>query len=86
MTQGNTSLYLSPEWLPDGDHIVVSRSGLFGAAKLQVYHVKRSRPMSLMQTPSTFKTVGAAVSPDGRYLWYAGRTGDWTYNALFPKV
>jgi Tol biopolymer transport system component len=86
VTQGNTSLYLSPEWLPDGEHIVVSRSGLLGAAKLQVYNVKRSRPMTLMRTPATLKTIGAAVSPDGRYLWYAGRTGDWMYNALFPQV
>ncbi|MGH7463885.1 MAG: amidohydrolase family protein, partial [Longimicrobiales bacterium] len=27
----------------------------------------------------------AAWSPDGRYIWYAGRTGDWQYNALFPQ-
>jgi Tol biopolymer transport system component len=85
ITQGNTSLYLSPEWMPDGEHLVVSRSGgLGGAAKLQMYNVKRRSPLPVVLQPSSFKTVGAAPSPDGRYIWYAGRAGDWTYNALFP--
>ncbi len=87
VTQGNTSLYLSPEWLPDGEHIVVSRAGgLGGAAKLQIYSASRGTPMPVIRTPPSFKTVGAAVTPDGRYIWYAGRTGDWQYNALFPQL
>lgn len=86
VTEGNTSLYLSPEWMPDGEHIVVSRAtGLFGAAKLQLYHVKRRAPLPVIRGPQPFKTVGAAPSPDGRYLWFAGRTGDWQYNAQFPQ-
>jgi Tol biopolymer transport system component len=87
VTRGNTSLYLSPEWLPDGEHIVVSRArGLGGAAKLQIYNVRRRSPLPVIRTPASFKTVGAAVTPDGRYIWYAGRTGDWQYNALFPQL
>src|SRR5690606_35264375 len=40
VTQGNTSMYFSPEWMPDGEMIVVSRSGgLGGAAKLEFRHV-----------------------------------------------
>jgi Tol biopolymer transport system component len=86
ITQGNTSLYLSPEWMPDGEHVVVSRSGgLGGPAKLQLYHVKRRSPLPLIRGPAPLKTVGAAVSPDGRHVWYAGRNGDWQYNALFPQ-
>ena len=30
--------------------------------------------------------TGAAWSPDGRYIWYAGQSGDWTYNAIFPET
>jgi imidazolonepropionase-like amidohydrolase len=87
VTRGNWSLYLSPEWLPDGEHIVVSRArGLGGAAKLQIYNVRRGTPMPVIRTPASFKTVGAAVTPDGRYIWYAGRSGDWQYNALFPQL
>ncbi|MBI3981517.1 MAG: PD40 domain-containing protein [Gemmatimonadetes bacterium] len=86
VTQGNTSMYFSPEWMPDGEHVVVSRTGaLFGAAKLQMYHVKRRSPLPVIRGPQPFKTMGAAPSPDGRYIWFAGRTGDWQYNALFPQ-
>jgi Tol biopolymer transport system component len=86
ITQGNTSLYVSPEWMPDGEHIVVSRSGgLFGAAKLQMYHVDRRSPLPVIRGQTPLKTIGAAVSPGGRYIWYAGRTGDWQYNAIFPQ-
>jgi Tol biopolymer transport system component len=86
ISRGNNSLYVSPEWMPDGEHIVVSRSGgLGGAAKLQMYAVDRRRPLPVIRTPANRKTLGAAPSPDGRYIWYAGRTGDWSYNALFPQ-
>ncbi len=86
ITRGNTSLYLSPEWMPDGEHVIVSRSsGLGRTAKLQMYHVRRRSPLPVIREPATFKTVGAAVSPDGRYIWYAGRSGDWQYNAIFPQ-
>lgn len=40
----------------------------------------------MIRGPQPFKTVGAAFSPDGRYIWYAGRFNDWTYNALFPQL
>ena len=86
ITRGNTSLYLSPEWMPDGEHVVVSRSaGLGGTAKLRMYNVDRRSPIPIIREPSSFKTVGAAPSPDGRYIWYAGRGGDWSYNALMPQ-
>jgi Tol biopolymer transport system component len=86
VTQGNTSLYVSPEWMPDGQHIVVSHSGgLGGAAKLQMYNVKRQSPLPVIRQPANLKTLGAAPEPNGRYIWYAGRSGDWQYNALFPQ-
>jgi len=86
VTQGNTALYVSPDWTPDGDYIVVSRSGgLGGAAKLTMYHVERRSPLAMVEEPASRKTLGAAVSPDDRYVWYAGRTGDWQYNARLPQ-
>ena len=85
VTRGNTSLYVSPEWAPDGKYIAVSRAGgLFSAHKLQLYHVDKNSPLPLTQVPQTAKTVGAAFTPDGRYIWYGRRVGDWMYNASFP--
>ena len=86
LTQGNSTQYISPEWSPDGKYIVVSQaSGLFGAAKLQMYHVDGGSGLPLVREPADLKTVGAAFSPDGRYIWFAARQGDWHYNALFPQ-
>jgi Tol biopolymer transport system component len=85
VTTGNNSLYMSPDWSPDGNYIVVSRSGgLGGAAKLQLHHIDGRSPLPLIRAPAALKTLGASWSPDGRYIWYAGRNGDWTYNAQFP--
>ena len=65
ITQGNTSLYVSPEWMPDGEHIVVSRSSsLFGTAKLQMQHVRRGSATPVIRRPASRTTIGAAVSPD----------------------
>jgi imidazolonepropionase-like amidohydrolase/Tol biopolymer transport system component len=86
VSRGNNNLYVSPEWTPDGEYIVVSRSGgLGGSAKLFMYHAERGSPLSLVATPTTRKMVGAAPTPDGRYIWYAGGTGDWQYNARLPR-
>ncbi len=34
--------------------------------------------------PPAPNRMGAVVSPDGRYIYYAQRTGSFTYNARFP--
>jgi Tol biopolymer transport system component len=87
ISQGNSSLMLSPDWTPDGKFITVSRStGLGGAAKLEMYRVGRRSPITVIRGPQPFKTLGATFSPDGRYVWYAGRFGDWSYNSLFPQL
>jgi Tol biopolymer transport system component len=72
LTQGNTNLYVSPEWSPDGQYIVVSRSGgLGGVARLQLLHVDKRSPIAVLPTTpqTTQKTVGAAFSPDGNKVW-----------------
>ena len=86
VSRGNSNLYLSPEWTPDGEFIVVSRAGgLGGPAKLFMYHHKRAAPISVGGNTGTRKMVGTAFSPDGRHLWYAGAFGDWQYNATLPR-
>lgn len=87
VTRGNTNLYFSPAWLPGGEEIVVARAGgLGGAAKLHLLHVEGGpAPLPLVRQPSSLKTLGPAPDPEGRYVWFAARRGDWQYNALFPQ-
>ncbi len=95
ISRGNRNLFLSPEWTPDGDHVVVSRSGgLGGPASLFLYHVERGSPVRMGPSPSgpgspfappAAKMIGAAVDPSGRYVWYASGSGDWQYNARLPR-
>jgi Tol biopolymer transport system component len=85
MTQGNNNLYVSPDYSPDGQYIVVSRSGgLGGVSRLYLLHTDRRAALTLLP-PGPLKTVGAAFSPDSRKVWYAARAGDWQYNARFPQ-
>ena len=58
VSQGNGSLYLSPEWSPDGNYLVVSRSsGLRGAAKLTMFYKDAHAPRPIGgDTGPGFKT------------------------------
>lgn len=86
VTKGNDNAYFSPVWTPDGKYIVASKStSLFGAAKLWMFHVDGGNGLPLITAPAQLKTLGAAFGPDPRYIWYAARTGDWSYNAIFPQ-
>ena len=89
LTTGNNNMYISPAWSPDGKYIVVSRSsGLGGTAKLWMYHVDGGKGVALTSTPAvapTTKQLGAVMTKDGRYVWYAARQGDWQYNAIGPQ-
>jgi len=83
---GNNSLYVSPEFTPDGKYVIVSKSGaLGGSAKLWMYHVEGGSgvPLSMQPVaPPTQKQLGPAFGANPRYLWYATRTGDWQYNSI----
>ncbi|WP_419941101.1 amidohydrolase family protein [Candidatus Palauibacter sp.] len=82
---GGSSLMLSPDWSPDGEYIVASRTtGLGGVAQLAMYHAERGSPLALPGSPAV-KRIGAAFGPDGRHIWYAGGFGDWQYNAALPR-
>ncbi|MGH7717384.1 MAG: amidohydrolase family protein, partial [Gemmatimonadaceae bacterium] len=96
VTKGNNNLYFSPEWTPDGSYVIASKTGgLGGTAKLWMYHVDGGTGAQLIsegqpapQPPpgqGGTKMLGAAFGPDGRYVWYAQRQGDWQYNAIFPQ-
>ena len=86
ITEGKGNLYISPEWTPDGKYVVASKGDTrLGAVKLWLGHVDGGSGVILTKEPEQLKTVGAALTPDGRYIWHASRTRSWQYNAQFPQ-
>ncbi len=84
LTRGKHDRYQSPEWMPDGDYIVVTREagGRGGSiGKLWMYHVDGGSGVALVKEPENLRTLGAEPTPDGRYIWFAQRTGNWQYNS-----
>ena len=87
ITRGNDNLYTSPEWTPDGEYLVASRTygPLGGAAKPWLFHRDGGGGTALVDEPDNLKLLGAAFGPDERWIYMAEGQGDWTYDALFPE-
>jgi Tol biopolymer transport system component/imidazolonepropionase-like amidohydrolase len=99
-TNDRPQIMVSPEWTPDGSFIVVSKSrppdpGTFwlfmyhrdGGTGVRVGTPPPPQPAPDAQGPPPApptNRMGAVVSPDGRFIFYAQRTGTFTYNARFP--
>ena len=81
ITQGDRNSYQSPEWTPDGDYVIVSKSPGPGADKLWMYHVDGGSGVGLIDEPGGLRMTGAAFGDDDRYVWFARRTGGWQYNS-----
>ncbi len=98
VTKGRNQMFASPTWTPDGQYIIVSRSSdPIGTFSLWMYHVEGGTGVQIgppdpplpepgSQEPARPRQnkLGAVVSPDGRYIYYAVRTGAFTYNTMFP--
>ena len=86
ISRGIGSAYLSPEWTPDGNYIVVSRAKpLTGLEKLWIYHKDGGTGLEMVGGPGGIRMMGAAFGDDPRYVWYAQRLGPWSYNAILPQ-
>ncbi len=81
LTSGKGNRYMSPEWTPDGTYIVASKGG---TSKPWLYHVDGGSGVQMVSEPENLKLLGAAFGPDPRYIWFAQRNGNSTYNAQFP--
>ena len=91
LTRGSNQAYISPDWTPDGEYVVVSRSG-----DLWLYHRNGGGGLRLTgQTPAAggggggpgggnapSNFMGASVSPDGRFIYAGARTGPAGYNQM----
>ncbi|MGD8278642.1 MAG: amidohydrolase family protein [Gemmatimonadota bacterium] len=86
LTKGNTNTWMSPDWTPDGKYVVASKGETrLGVVRLWMGHIDGGSGAMIHKTPANLKTNGAAVSPDGRWIWYARRMNAWDYNASFPQ-
>ncbi len=86
LSRGVGSRFLSPEWVPDGDYIVVSRAApRAGLEKLWLYHVDGGTGLEMVGGAGGIRLMGSAIDSDGRYVWYAQRNGTWSYNAILPQ-
>ncbi|NDD64943.1 MAG: hypothetical protein EBZ36_13380, partial [Acidobacteria bacterium] len=92
-------MFLSPSWTADGNYVVASKSERgIGAFHVYLWHkdggggVSVGPPPPPPPAPGTdagparpqLNKMGAVASPDGRYIYWAQRTGSFSYNARFP--
>lgn len=93
VSKGDNNLFASPEWTPDGDYLVVSKTNapLGSNYQLWLYHRDGGPGVSLTKDDkgqrvlgtgrgTTINSLGAAFGKDGRYLWYARKRGGFGYN------
>jgi Tol biopolymer transport system component/imidazolonepropionase-like amidohydrolase len=99
-TNDRPQILVSPTWTPDGEYIIVSKSRPPepGTFSLFMYHRDGGTGVRIGPAPPqppgpdaqgpppppAANKMGAVVSPDGRFVYYAQRTGTFTYNAQFP--
>ncbi len=85
--------FVSPAWTPDGQYVVASKSSGLGANEIWMYH-KMGGGAGIQMTKSKAKPdtprddwnndLGATFSPDGKYVYFARRKRNFTYNVTFP--
>jgi Tol biopolymer transport system component/imidazolonepropionase-like amidohydrolase len=101
LTTGRDQRFISPAWTPDGQYVIASKGGasLLDTPTLWMYHrdggtgVHLGPPPPPLPSPDSPEPprprptkLGATVSPDGKFVYYAMRMGvvEWDYNASFP--
>jgi Tol biopolymer transport system component len=85
--------FASPNWTPDGQYVLVSKAG-FGINTFEIwmYHLQggsgvqitKAKPSPTIRRREQLNNLGVSASADGKYLYYAHRTGGFTYEAQFP--
>ncbi len=88
------SEFASPAWTPDGNYVLVSKTNFgIGPREIWMYHVSggtgiqitKSKPTPAIRRQDRPNAMGVVASADGRYLYFAERHGDFSYNAMFPQ-
>lgn len=92
-------MWVSPSWTPDGNYILASKSERgIGTFHVYMFHKDGGTGVSVGPPPPPppapgqqgppagpqLNKMGAVASPDGRFIYWAQRTGAFNYNARFP--
>jgi len=76
---------LDPAWAPDGRWIVarkrITDTSSIGTNELWMYSLRGGAGVQLTKKEQWGGVAEAAVSDDGRWIWFAGRRGRFSYNA-----
>jgi len=88
LTKGTRTKFASPTWTPDGKYIIASRSAGTAVNSLWLYHkdggsgieMVRSMPAGAAAGTAPRSSLGAVVSPDGRWVFFAQRERLFSYN------
>lgn len=87
LSDGYWDFFSSPVWLPGGEGVVVSQNddGYWGGYGLWLYRIDGSQPAPLIESqPGRHSMLGAAVSRDGRYVYFALRRDPFEYTVPLP--
>lgn len=82
VTSGRGADVYSPEWAPDGEYLVVPKTGQQGG--LYLIHTDGGSGVRMVEAEGGIFMNGPAFGADDRYLWYAQRQGRHAYNNIFP--
>src|SRR5215470_10965040 len=83
----------SPSWDPGGKYIYVSKTRFgIGPREIWMYHVDGGSGVQITKSKASPATpraerlndMGVVASADSRYLYYAERRRDFSYNSMFP--
>lgn len=95
LTGDENSTYTSPSWTPDSAYILVSQKkpAYYDAGfELWMYDIKGGSGVQIAKSKSSadappdtwHNALGAVASPDGRYLYYAVKSGYFSDDVKFP--
>lgn len=83
ISKEKTDVMQSAEWTPDGNYLIAAHGQR--NLKLHMYHKDGGKGIQLIKKPEGMKTIEPTFGPDGRYIWFSRRNGDWQYNAQLPQ-
>jgi Tol biopolymer transport system component len=92
ITHERAAEFASPAWTPDGDYVVISRQSPRGRTyELWMYNIRGGSGVQISKAGNgkgppakMLNFMGVCPSRDGRYFYYAQKSGGVEYNATFP--